>query len=108
MGIGDKALKERDGGDHGGRNGKAFGECFGRVARRVQLGDHFIAGECAWRAAVEICLMLRHGPGHLENALGIVGDRPERIHRQNVAGRSQQSQPGQCNSIRREQCIAAK
>ena len=106
--VGHEALKEGHGGNHGGRDGEAFGQRLGRVARRIELGNHTVARHGLGRGPVAACVLRAGRAGHLEDALGVVRDRPERVHRQDVAGRRQQPQAGQGNAVGRQQGAAAE
>ena len=79
---------------HGGRDCDALGDRLGRVADRVEAGEHCCA------LAIDIAR-------HLGDALGVVGNRTEGVHRDDDADRGEQAGAGECDREEREQHNAA-
>lgn len=82
------------GGQDGGRDRNALGDRLGRVADRVEVGEDLRA------LAVDIA-------GHLGDALGVVGDRAEGVHRNDDANGGEQAAPGERDEEERDRERAA-
>ncbi len=76
--VRDVGGEQAHGGDDRGGNGHALGDGFGRVADGVEVG-HDLAG--LDRLGVGLAV-----PGHLGDAVGVVGDGPVGVHGHVVAG----------------------
>ena len=76
------AAEEGGRGEHGGRDGDALGDRLGRVADRVELGEHLS------RLTIDVT-------GHLGDALRVVRDRAKGVHGDDDPDGRQQSAAGE-------------
>ena len=81
--------EQRGRGEHGGRDRDALGDRLGGVADGVELGEDLRA-------------LRAHVAGHLRDALGVVGDRAEGVHRDDDADGGQQAATGQRHREQRD------
>ena len=86
--LGVVAAEERGGGEDGGGDGDALGDRLRGVADGVQVGEH------PGTLLVDVA-------GHLRDALGVVADRAEGVHRDDDAGRGQQAAAGEGDGVER-------
>ncbi len=86
--VGDERTEERHGGDDRRADGDPLGDGLGRVAHRVQVGHDF-AG--FWLQS-----------GHFADAVGVVRDRPERVHGHVVARQRQHADAGHGDAVEDE------
>ncbi len=78
-----KAVEQRDGRDNGRADGDSLGDGLGRVADSVQVGKN-LSGR--------LVLLLSHClavVAHFADAVCVVGDGPEHVHRDGVPGQRQ-------------------
>ena len=90
--VGDGAgvgAEQRGRGQHRGRDRDALGDRLGGVADRVELGEDLRA------LAVDVA-------GHLRDALGVVGDGAEGVHRDDHADGGEQAAAGQGDREQRD------
>ncbi len=85
----DKGAEQRDCRQHRGRNRQALGQSLGGVADRVHPGQR-------------LGRLLLMDSAHLEDAVGVVGDRPVGVHREDEAGGGEQAEAGQRDSVKLE------
>ena len=86
--IGDERAEQGHGCDHGRTDSDTLGDRLGGIAYRVQV-SHNLA-------------RLGFEAGHFTDAVGIVGDRAERVHGHVVAGQRQHADAGQRHAVQHE------
>ena len=86
--LGVVGAEERRGGEDGRRDRDALGDRLRGVADGVEVGEDAAA-------------LLVDVPGHLGDALGVVADRPEGVHRDDDAGGGQQTAAGERDGVER-------
>ena len=102
---GDEAGEQRDGGDHGRADGDALGFGLGGVAHRVEVGQDLpcplvLLGRHVFRlAGLQFLAVGVAVVAHLADAVGVVGHRPEHVHRDRVAGQRQHADAGHGHAV---------
>ncbi len=91
--LGAERAEQRGRGQDRGRDGDALGDGLGGVAHRVQPGQHLRG------LALDLA-------GHLGDALSVVRDRAEGVHRDDDADRGQQAGAGQRDGEQRDRGVA--
>ena len=86
--LGVVGAEQRGRGEHGRRDRDALGDRLRGVADGVEVGEH------AGALLVDVA-------GHLGDALRVVADRAEGVHRDDDAGRGQQAAAGQRDGVER-------
>ena|GEM_PF-4732075 len=101
----DEAGEQRHGRDDGRANGNALGLGLGRVADSIEVGQD-LPGPLV--AALLGPLHLGRIEAHLADAVGIVGDRAEDIHRNRVAGQSEHADASHRDAVGDEEGRCAR